>query len=201
MKTIINKLDADWKNIKNKCRTTVGKEYTDNEPNSTFKLRLLISEHSPIRLLGLDWSWKAIPSWVATHWSRHKWECFISTQRTDRTGVDRRTLPQDSPVNFDGNANAQNIIDTMRKRLCYQASRETRELAEDLKETLMMIEPELGEVLVPNCIYRCGCPEFESCGYWAHMQTLAYLNEYEPLNIQERYAYYNKLFKEGRSRD
>lgn len=152
-------------NIKNKCRTTVNKDYTDNVPTSTFKTNLLISEHSPIRLLEVDWSWKGIYSWVATHWSRHKWECFISTRRSDRTGVDRAILSQNELVNFDGNANAQNLIDTFRKRLCYQASKETRELAEDFKIELHKTEPELANVLVPNCLYRHGCPEFESCGY------------------------------------
>ena len=84
-KTIINKIDCDWVNIKNKCRTTTSKEYTDNIPKSTFKTKLLVSEHSPIRLWVVDWTWKEIMSWVATHWSRHKWECFISTRRSDRT--------------------------------------------------------------------------------------------------------------------
>lgn len=169
METIINKIENDWKNVKNKCRTTVGKEYTDNEPSSEFNRKLLISEHSPIRLIAVDWSWKNIKSWVSVHWSRHKWECFIQTQRTDRTQVNRDEVKQSAPVNFDGYANAQQLIDTMRKRLCYQASKETRELAEDLKKTLMKQCPELGEVLVPNCVYRCGCPEFKTCGYWNHI--------------------------------
>jgi len=195
MKTKINKMENDWINIKNKCRNTVNKEYTDNEPKSLFKTKLLISEHSPIRLLKVDWSWKNIFSWIATQFSRSKWECFISTRRSDRTGIDRGVLSQNELVNFDGEANAQNLIDTARKRLCFQASKETRELMEDLKITLRETEPELADVLVPNCIYRCSCPEFEECGYFKHIKEL--LTKDELIDIKLRYHLYNVYFYEN----
>lgn len=195
MKTKINKIDNDWVDIKNKCRTTVNKEYTENNPKSPFKTKLLISEHSPIRLLVVNWSWKNIKSWVATHFSRHKWERFIGTQRTDRTGLNRDELPQGELVIMDGSANAQSLIDTARKRLCFQASKETRELMEDLKMALRETEPELADVLVPNCIYRMGCPEFEQCGYFN-----SFLNgnivDYDIFDIKTRYDLYNKDFNE-----
>lgn len=133
-------------------------------------------------------AWRDIPSWVATHWSRHKWECFIRTQRSDRTGVPRGKLPQDAPVTFTGEANAQNLIDTWRKRLCYQASPETRQYAEDFKAALHETEPELSDVLVPNCVYRGGCPELETCGYWYWLDLLS------EAPIADRYAQYNELF-------
>ena len=87
METNINNIDADWKNVKNKCRTTVNKEYSDKEATEKFKKQLLISEHSPFRLLSVDWSWKDIKSYVSVHFSRHKWECFVSTPRSDRNRV------------------------------------------------------------------------------------------------------------------
>jgi len=192
MKTQINKFENDWKDAKNKCRTTVNKEATENEPNSNFKTQLLISEHSPCRLIKVNWIWKNIKSWVSVHWSRHKWECFISTQRTDRTGIDRDQEPQGALVTFEGEANAQHLIDTMRKRLCYQASSETRELAEDLKVTISKNEPELAYVLVPNCIYRCGCPEFKECGFWKRFND-KYSAEYL-IDIKSRYKLYNNDF-------
>ena len=194
MKTIINKLDNDWVNVKNKCRTTVGKEYTDASPTDNFKTKLLISEHSPIRLINVDWSWKQIKSWIATHWSRHKWECFIQTQRTDRTQVDRDKSEQSVPVNFDGYANAQELIDTMRKRLCYCTSDETRAYAEDLKLSLLEGFTELGEVLVPNCIYRCGCPEFEECGVFLELSDMVGGDTEILCNIKNRYDLYNEIF-------
>lgn len=192
IKTIINKIDSDWVNIKNKCRVTTNKEYTDNIPNSNFKNKLLVSEHSPIRLLQVDWSWKSIKSWVSVHWVRHKWECFVSTRRTDRTGTDRNELKQSEFVNFDGVANAQNLIDTFRKRLCYQCSKETRELAEDFKIELKSKEPELSDVLVPNCIYRCGCPEFENCGFFN--KFIKNKDVINIANINNRYELYNRDF-------
>lgn len=192
MKTQIHKIDSDWTHIKNVCRTTVNKEYTENEPNSNFKTQLLISEHSPIRLITVDWVWKNIKSWISVHWSRHKWECFISTQRTDRTGIDRDLEPQGTLITFEGVANAQNLIDTMRKRLCFQASKETRELAEDLKIKIHETEPELSNVLVPNCIYRCGCCEFEECGFWTKFRNIC--NKDDLGNIQRRYNIYNYNF-------
>ena len=83
IKTIFNYISDDWKRIKNHCRTTDNKDFTDNDATDEFKKKLLISEHSPIRLLEFDWSWKSIYYWVSTEWSRHKFEKFISSQRDD----------------------------------------------------------------------------------------------------------------------
>lgn len=192
--TIFNAFIDDWTRVKNHCRTTDNKEFTEKNPTNAFKEQLLISEHSPIRLLEFDWSWKGIPYWVATHWVRHKFEKFQSTQRVDRTGHDRTKNPQDEPVNLDGYANMQNLIDAWRKRLCFQASPETREYAENFKATLHKTHPLEANVLVPNCIYRGGCPEFKTCGFLAD-----YLNNHDGVyftSIQDRYDAYNEDFYE-----
>lgn len=198
MKTIFNAFIDDWTRVKNHCRTTDNKDFTEKEATPTFKKKLLISEHSPIRLLEFDWSWKGIPYWVATHWVRHKFEKFQSTQRTDRTGHDRSKNPQDEPVNLDGYANMQNLIDAWRKRLCYCASPETREYAEDFKLKLHETHPEEANVLVPNCIYRCGCPEFKTCGYfeklWYDYPDFNLTPDFDLTDIQERYDAYNQDF-------
>lgn len=204
MKTIFNWLGLDWKRVKNHCRTTVNKEFTDIEPSEDFKRKLIISEHSPIRLLEIDWSWKDIPSWVSVHWTRHKHEKFVSTQRDDRKDhtISRSDMPQGTPVDMDNYANAQQLIDIFRKRLCFQASPETRALAEDFKMALHKECPELSDALVANCVYRCGCPEFKTCGYFqmflkymkaqygeeGYMQALC--------DISKRYAAYNKMLEE-----
>lgn len=193
MITIFNWIGDNWKRVKNHCRTTDNKDFSEKEATDLFKKKLLISEHSPIRLLEFDWSWKKIPYWVSTEWSRHKFEKFISTQRDDRLRDDipRGKKPQESPVNFDGYANMQNLIDAWRKRLCYQATPEARKLAEDFKIKLHETNPYEADVLVPNCIYRCGCPEFNTCGMWK-----VFLNSTEKdlYNIQERYDLYNDWF-------
>ena len=179
------------------CRSTVGKPPLGHEPSTEFRRKILIAEHYPIRSMSVKWKWHGIKSWVATHWVRHKWECFVRSQRSDRTGVDRDKLPQDAPVDFTGEANAQALIDTMRKRLCYQASPETRAYAEDLKAKLRDVQPEMSDVLVPNCVYRCGCPEMQSCGMWDSMvkQTEGAVSSHR---INERYEAYNRYFYESR---
>ena len=200
MKTRINFIQNDWANVKNKCRTTVNKKYTETEPSKDFKLRLLIAEHSPIRLLNVDWSWNCIKYWVSTEWSRHKFEKYISTQRTDRVGVDRDQKPQASLVNFDGYANAQNLIDAWRKRLCREATKEARELAEDFKCEVYNNESEMADVLVPNCIYRCGCPEMnQKCKFFDNfLKSFEYAKKLDKsldiFNIQDRYKVYNEQF-------
>ena len=196
MKTEFNAFIDDWKRVKNHCRTTDNKDFTEKDPTDTFKKKLLISEHSPIRLLEFDWSWKGIPYWVATHWVRHKFEKFQSTQRTDRTGHDRTKNPQDEPVNLDGYANMQNLIDAWRKRLCYCASKETREYAEDFKAELHKTHPLESDVLVPNCVYRGGCPEFKTCGFW-NVFVNTFAEEDIVRDIQWRYDMYNQIFYNG----
>lgn len=191
MKTKIIKTNIDWKDVKNISRTTVNKEHSDNEATSVFKKKILISEHSPIRELNIRWMWNGIKSWIATHFSRHKWECYISTRRTDRTGVDRDFLHQGELLNMEGSANAQHLIDMARKRLCYQSSKETREYMEDLKISLYETEPEISNALVPNCVYRFGCPEFKECGYWTSIISKIDIKNDD---IQSRYDKYNEIF-------
>ena len=60
----------------------------------------------------------------------------------------------------------QALIDTMRKRLCYQAAPETRQYAESLKAEIFQYDPHIAKVLVPNCVYRGGCPEPNCCKEW-----------------------------------
>lgn len=200
MKTVFNFISDDWKRIKNHCRTTDNKDFTEKDATENFKKKLLISEHSPIRLLEFDWSWKSICYWLSTEWSRHKFEKFISSQRDDRLIDDtpRGDKPQKAPVNFDGYANMQNLIDAWRKRLCGAATYEARELAVDFKAELHKTHPLESDVLVPNCIYRMGCPEFQCCGYidgflkWVKKQN----SEALLTNIQSRYELYNEYFYE-----
>jgi hypothetical protein len=199
LKTIITKIKGDWQDVVNACRATVSKPPIGHEPSTEFKTKILISEHSPIRLISFLWDWKQIKSWVATHWSRHKFEKFIETQRTDRTGIYRDNLGQGELVDFKGDANVQHLIDAFRKRLCYTASPETRQLGEDFKTVLREIQPEISDVLVPNCVYRCGCPEMKMCKNKTWPVFLAWCRaekhvDVQMLPIQRRYDLYNKWF-------
>ena len=177
MKTEILKIKGDWKEVVNDCRATVGKSWLTKEPSKNFKRSILLAEHSPIRDIIIKWRWVNMPHWVTVHWVRHKWEKFVRTQRSDRTGIPREKLPQDEPQTFVGEANVQHLIDTYRKRLCFKASPETRRYAEDFKTTLRAIQPEISDVLVPNCVYRCGCPEMDGCGYFLSFVNWAVWDE------------------------
>lgn len=193
----IIKKDADWKLAKNECRTTVNKDATDNEPSKSFINNLIISEHSPLRLIRFIFKFENIPHFTMGHFVRHHVgvEKFVGTQRSDRTGVDRSELSQTNPVTMDMEVNGQSLIDISRKRLCYQASRETREIWEDVKYTVYdSMEIELSNAMVPNCVYRCGCPEFKSCGFWNKFKTYCKDNNIDISEIQSRYEAYNEIF-------
>ena len=196
IKTQILKVKGDWKEILNDCRSTVGKKALTKEPSESFKKSILIAEHSPIRDIMIKWLWEGLPHWITGHYARHKWEKYIRSQRVDRNGVPREQLSQAEPQNFIGEANIQNLIDTARKRLCYTASPETRAQMEDLKRTLHdEVDVYISDVLVPNCIYRCGCPEQHPCAKHNYYEKLLEKDsKIGSHNIQERYDAYNKLF-------
>ena len=198
MKTEIIKIKGDWQEVVDDCRATVAKPPLGREPSGEWKTNILIAEHEPIRDIWVKWKWRGIKYWIAMHWKTHIWPSRVNTQRSDRTGVERDKKPQDAPVDFTGDANAQHLIDTMRKRLCRCASKETREYAEDFKTALWDMQPELSDVLVPNCVYRCGCPEMRSCGMWIVFVDWCKYNNIslcvESLPIKERYDMYNCWF-------
>ena len=133
------------------------------------------------------------------HWKTHIWRSRVDSQRNDRQSkYDRNKAPQDARVDFIGDPNIQNLIDTMRKRLCSQADPETREYAEDFKAALHEVQPEISDVLVPNCVYRCGCPEMQTCGLYESWSRLR--PEVMSTCIQHRYDIYNSMFWKARAK-
>ena len=156
-----------WRDVADAARTTIHMEEGDKEPSSAWKRRILLSEHSPIRQMVFKWKWLNLKYWVSVHFVRHKIgiEHFVSTQRTDRTGVDRNEIPQSAAVDHECFANAQALIFISRKRLCRQASAETTQAWKMVLDEVRKAEPELFSVCVPECVYRGFCPEFKSCGY------------------------------------
>ena len=184
-----------WQEIKDDAMFTVHKE-NGRYPDSKWKSDILMSEHSPIRLLEFDWTWKPIEYWVSTEWSRHKFEKFISTQRDDRLidETPRGKKPQEAPVTFDGFANMQNLIDAWRKRMCTCATPEARAYGESFKYELHKTHPNEANMLVPNCVYRGGCPEFADCGFWKGFVSRNTC--FDLLELHARYARYNEEFYE-----
>ena len=169
----------EWQKVKDSTMNTIGKD-SGIYPDSNWKRRLLISEHSPIRNILFYWRWSGIKYWVSTHFVRHKIgiDHFVSTQRTDRKGVDRDEIGQGAKVNHSCNANAQALINISRKRLCNCASKETRDAWVELKKEVEKTEPELASVMVKECVYRGFCPEMFSCGYYKTESFLNELDEY-----------------------
>ena len=202
MQTEILKIKGDWQEVVDDCRATVDKPPLGHEPSSEFKKNILIAEHDPIRDIEIKFRWSDIPYWVAMHWKTHIWRSRVNSQRNDRQAkYDRTKAPQDAPVTFTGDMNAQHGIDTMRKRLCYQASLQTRQLAESLKRKTRKSEPEISDSWVPNCTYRCGCPEINSkCKQWVRFVEWCQDGQgidVRLVSIQERYDLYNKWFYRG----
>lgn len=159
-----------WNRVLNAARKTVGKVPLKKEPSDKWKAKMLLSEHSPIRLLEYDFSWADIKQWVTVHLVRHHEGCekFVHSQREDRRelGIPRDDLPQGSLNDMDMTCNAQALINISRKRLCSCASFETREAWKQVIEELRKVDPILAGKCVPECLYRGFCPEFDRCcGY------------------------------------
>lgn len=162
---IINYQD-NWQDVKDAAMNTIGKD-SGKYPSSEWKRKILLAEHSPIRLLEFTFVIHDLPYWVSVHIVRHWLGIlhFVSTQRTDRTGVARDNLPQGALVTHRIRANAQALINISRKRLCTQASLETRQVWGEVIDCLAEYEPEIASVCVPECVYRGFCPEMKPCGY------------------------------------
>lgn len=173
-----------WPKVKRAARTTVNMEGEGVYPSPSWKKTILLAEHSPIRKIKFAWKWSELKSWVSVHFVRHKHgiEHWVTTQRADRTGVDRDSSPQNAPVSHECEANAQALIFISRRRLCAQASPETRNAWQEVKAEVQKVDPVLASVMVPECIYRGFCPEFKSCGY---VETEAYRKALEEYRRKE----------------
>ena len=164
-----------WKRALNAARRTIGKAPLDKEPSKSWEAKMLLAEHSPIRLLEYEWTWADIMQWVTTHLVRHHEGCekFVHTQRGDRRAIldeynvsSRNELPQGATNDMDMIANAQALISISRKRLCNCASKETREAWKQVQDAIREVDPVMADKMVPECIYRGFCPEFMNpCGY------------------------------------
>lgn len=169
----------NWQEVKDATMNTIGKS-TGKYPESEWKRRLILSEHSPIRKIRFSWRWKDLKYWVSVHLVRH-WlgiVHFVTTQRSDRTGIDRNDLPQGQLVTHEADANAQALINISRKRLCSCASPETRQAWQAVKDEVAKVEPELARCMVKDCIYRGYCYEMFSCGFHKTEQFKKELEDY-----------------------
>lgn len=158
--------DEDWMLCKKCTLVTVGKD-SDKPPTDEWKVKLLKANHSPVRTLQFCFRLTDIPYWVSVHLCRHVHATpFVKSQRNDRQSeYDRVSAPQNAPVTMCWYMNAEELITIAHKRLCAQASKETREVVQEICDKVIETNPEFTNLLVPNCVYRGGlCDEFNCCG-------------------------------------
>lgn len=187
----------NWIRVVNAARRTWGKAPINHEPSDKFKRKILLAEHSPIRLLEYDFTIENIRQWTTTHLVRHHEGCekFVHTQRQDindeiekitakvievlaDAGItnngwrERDYLFQGQGNDMDMTCNAQAFINISRKRLCKGcASPETRQAWEIVIAMLKNIDPILAEKCVPECVYRGFCPEHDRCCGYVHTKA------------------------------
>lgn len=156
----------DWAWVKTCTLNTVGKHMV-NQPTDDWKVKLLESEHSPIRELWFGIR-MTIPYWVSVHFVRHHIGVnhYVQSQRNDRqSAYDRNKAPQDELVSHIMSVNGAELVQMAHKRLCGQASTETRAVMQMIVDEVLKTNPEFKSVLVPLCDYRNGkCTEFYCCG-------------------------------------
>ena len=159
--------EEDLKWCRTCCLNTVGISST-KLPTEEWLKKIVNAEHSPIRELWFGIKME-IPYWVSVHFVRHHIGVnhYVQTQRDDRTKdeVSRNDKPQSSLVSHIMSVNAQELAFMAHKRLCTQASPETREVMKMICEEVIKVAPYMKDVLVPLCAYRGGvCTEFTCCG-------------------------------------
>ena len=190
--TEIVNFNVNWDFIKEACMTTIGKG-AGKTPNTDWRQKLLICQHSPIRRGTISWKWDGIPYANMGHFVRHHVGCtpYVSTSRSDRTGVPREERKQTDPVMMEMDANIQSLIDMAGRRLCLQADPLTRAYMESLVDQIAEYDKTLAWRLVPQCINYGACIEpFGNCKYFdAFAETLT---KEELTNMQKRLTKYNE---------
>ena len=144
--------------------------YTINAESKAILGKMYKCEHSPIRTQLFVVEMIDIPTFVSVHLVRHHVgiDHFVKSNREDRPGYsgDSGRL---QPVNHMMLVNAQALINLARKRLCFQAHRETVKVMQAIKTEVAKVDQDLANRLVPDCLYRNGCNELKSCGYFARV--------------------------------
>lgn len=157
----------DWMLVQMATLVTVGKNPI--KPASyEWRHKLLEARHSPIRELRFVFRITGVPYWVSVHMVRHHvgYQPYVRTQRNDRqNNYDRGEAPQSTPVDMIVSLNADALITIAQKRLCKQASAETRALVKEMCNLVIEKCPEFDGLLKPACEWQGGvCHEMFPCG-------------------------------------
>ena len=91
--------------------------------------------------------------------------------------------------------NKQFLIDMARLQLCHMQDCETTKHMGNLKIALHLVETELSDQMVPECVFRCGCPYEDGCGWFD--KAAAKDTGITSTCISTRYKAYNEVFYAG----
>jgi len=132
--------------------------------------------HSPVRTQIFEIFLEDIPTFVSVHLVRHVTIVpFVTSKRIDRGGTgqeDRHTL-----VDMRFWCNGEALLNMAKKRLCYKASPETRDVVLRIQKVMDEIDPDLSTHMVPACVTQGGyCREPKPCGNYN-------VKKYNPLSI------------------
>lgn len=157
--------ENDWYEAKRRALVTVGK-MVFAPPDEAWRGKILEARHSPIRRLRFSFLIENVPYWVSVHLCRHVHaQPYVKSQRNDRQSeYDRNAARQDEPVTMIWDMNAEELMVIANKRLCRQASDETRAVVALMCDEVKAYCPVFAKCLVPMCQYHGGlCHEMNSC--------------------------------------
>lgn len=193
MQVKIIKWDVNWLEIKNLCRKTISMKDSKVEPTQKWKRELLLAEHSPLRHSIITVDIEDVPFYVMGHFVRHHVGVtpYVSTSRSDRTGVDRNERRQTDPVCMRLDLNVQSLINISRKRLCNQADPETIKVWNAVLDAVREYDEDVYWACVPEGVRSCGCTEaFGDCKQCVNM--MKDMDKMDLFDVNARYDHYNE---------
>lgn len=122
-------------------------------------------EHSITRTQMFWIEMKNIHSFCSVHLVRHKIgvEHFVQSNRIDRGGKEK--ADRYTPVKHSMLINAEAVIAIAKARLCFKASKETREIIYSVKKEMIEIDFALALHMLPKCFHQgMICKEPKPCG-------------------------------------
>lgn len=180
VKITIHHLYGSSREVADRARTTIGLNPGDKEVTDAYMRKMYLSRHSPIRTQVYKIKFYNIPYYVGMHLARHKHgvEHFFSTQREDRTGINRSERKQTDTVLYEMVLNSEAILNISNVRLCNCADSMTVSIWRKAIEALKEINEPLASCCVPKCIREGWCYEYKSCGYHTKPKYNELLQEY-----------------------
>ena len=161
--------DDDWARCLYLARITQGRDGSA-VPSEAWRDKILEAEHSPVRTLMYTIAMHDIPYYSSVHLVRHKFgvEHYVMSQRVNpERGAER----QDALVTHVMDMNFQALVNMSRKRLCFKADPMTRSIMKAIVDELAKVDPRSAKFCVPECVYRHGCHEIKSCGFYQGEQS------------------------------